>query len=307
VGTTPTYGDFYKARVAVGRWWREPMEVVLGAQAARSLGLNVGATFVGQHGLNGGETHGESPYRVVGVLQPTGAVIDRLALTDTESVWRVHEHHEADEAAAVRVSHGESESAHDEHIDEEHAGEEHEQREVTALLVKYRSPMSALMLPRMVGAMPDIQAAVPALEVARLNVLFGTGADVLRGFGLALLGLSALGFFTALFAAVQQRQRELALLRTLGGSRGLLLGLVSLEALALGLVGGALGVVLGRAAALIAANAAAASGGPLLDLPTLGATEMFAFAAAAFLSLAAALAPGLLAYRLEPVQALRMQ
>jgi putative ABC transport system permease protein len=159
----------------------------------------------------------------------------------------------------------------------------------------------------MVGAMPDIQAAVPALEVARLNVLFGTGADVLRGFGLALLGLSALGFFTALFAAVQQRQRELALLRTLGGSRGLLLGLVSLEALALGLVGGALGVVLGRAAALIAANAAAASGGPLLDLPTLGATEMFAFAAAAFLSLAAALAPGLLAYRLEPVQALRMQ
>ncbi len=75
-------------------------------------------------------------------------------------------------------------------------------REVTALLVRYKSAMGALMLPRQIKAMPDIQAAVPAIEVARLNVLFGAGAGVLRGFGLALLALSALGFFVALFAAV---------------------------------------------------------------------------------------------------------
>lgn len=276
VGTTRTYADLYGARLAEGRWWSRPLEAVLGADAAEALGAGIGSRLTGQHGLAGGEGHAE-PYTVTGVLAPTGSVVDRLVLTDTASVWAVHDDH----------------------------AEAGEPREVTAVLVRYRSPMAAILLPPRITAEPDLQAASPALEVARLTRLLGAGADVLRGLGLALLGLSAAGFFVALFGAVNQRQRELALLRVLGARPRLLFGAVALEALLLGLLGGALGLLFGRTAAAMAARATAASGGPALVPPPVGAVDAAALLGAAALSLAAALAPAYIAYRLRPAEALK--
>ena len=277
VGTTPGYVSLYGARLAAGRMWARPLEAVLGAEVARRTGLGVGASFAGEHGLApGGEAHAGAPYRVVGVLAPSGAVIDRLVLTDTASVWAVHAH--PGEAGP---------------------------REVTALLITYRSAMGALMLPRFVAAQPNLQAASPAVEVGRLTSLLGAGAEVLRSFGLGLLALSALGFFTALFAAVSQRRRELALLEALGAGPWRLFALVAVEALALGLAGGLGGLVLGRVAAAFAAMQAARGGGPSLALPPVGLTELLILGGALLLSLAAAAAPGLIAARTRAAAVLR--
>ncbi len=72
VGTTPAYGALYNAQMARGRWFGQPLEVVLGADAAKLLSADLNASFVGQHGLSaGGEMHADFPYRVVGVLRPT--------------------------------------------------------------------------------------------------------------------------------------------------------------------------------------------------------------------------------------------
>lgn len=289
IGTTPAYGALYGAQFARGRWFSAPMEVVLGAEAAIALKADINSKLIGQHGLTGGgEMHSEFPYHVVGVLAPTGAVIDRVVLTPTESVWKLHDHEAMERAGASGT--------------EAAAAPE---RQVTALLVKYKSAMGALMLPRQIKAMPDIQAAIPAIEIARLNVLFGAGAGVLRGFGFALLALSALGFFVALFAAVQQRAREFALLRALGAHRSLLLSLIALESLVLGLIGGLLGVIIGRVAAAITAHATAGNGGPALDIAPIGVVDITALAAAAALSLLAALAPSLMAYRLDPARVMK--
>jgi len=93
VGTEPTFLGLYHARLAGGALWKAPMEAVLGADIARQSGLAIGARFAGSHGLaEGGEVHADNPYRVVGVLQSAGTVIDRLVLTGVESVWKVHEH-----------------------------------------------------------------------------------------------------------------------------------------------------------------------------------------------------------------------
>jgi putative ABC transport system permease protein len=277
VGTTLAYAELYGAELGQGRWWGRPMEAVLGAQAAEALGAGLGGRIAGQHGLTGGEAHGQ-PYTVVGVLKPTGAVIDRLVLTDTASVWAVHDDHGNSEAAS---------------------------REVTAVLVRYRSPMAAVMLPTRIAAQPDLQAASPALEVARLTRLLGAGAEVLRTLGFALLALAALGFFIALFGAVNQRQRELALLRVLGARPSLLFRAIALEALALGLVGGAAGLALGRGAAAAAAQATARGGGPALVSPPLGMVDAAALFGAAALSLAAASIPAYIAGRLRPPEALK--
>ncbi|WP_375397157.1 ABC transporter permease [uncultured Sphingomonas sp.] len=297
VGTSPDYAHLYDARLVGGRWWTQPLEAVLGAEVARDRKLKMGDTFVGEHGLMpGGERHVATPYRVVGILAPTGAVIDRLALTDISSVWKVHERENAEHDAALAAETVTSE-APDTYPS---VG-----REVTAILVRYRSAMGALMVPRLLKATPNVQTAIPAMELIRLNKLLGTGTDVLRGFGIGLLALSALGFFVALLTAVQERQRELALLRVLGGGRTLLLRLVLLEALLLGLIGGLLGLALGRVAAVIAAHAVAVGGGPVLALPSPGIADLAIVAAAMLLALVAAAVPALTAYRLRPAQVLR--
>ncbi len=291
VGTTPAYADLYDAQLARGRWWTKPLEVVLGAEAARTLHMDIGSRFVGQHGLSaGGEYHTQFPYVVVGVLRPTGAVIDRLALTDSASVWRVHEHEAAEEAAEQGLPPPPPQGG---------------EKEVTALLVKYRSPMGALMMPRLVKAIPDLQAAVPAIEVGRLTQLLGTGADLLKGFGIGLLTLSTLGFFIALFSAVNQRQRELALLRALGARPTLLLTIVTVEGLLLGALGGLIGVGLGRLAMITAVRLSIHGGGPPLTPPAFGPVEAGAFGVALLIALCAALLPGLVAYRINPAQALK--
>lgn len=200
VGTSPEYAALYDAKLANGRWWNQPLEAVLGAEVAREENLKSGDVFVGEHGLGrGGERHAHSPYRVVGVLAPTGAVIDRLALTDTSSVWKVHERENAEHAAAL---------ASETNVGEQDTYPDSGQQ-VTAVLVRYRSAMGALMLPRLLKNQADTQTAVPAVEMMRLNKLLGTGGDVLRAFGIGLLALSGIGFFVALLSAVQERQREI--------------------------------------------------------------------------------------------------
>lgn len=296
VGTSPDYGALYGASLKEGAWWTQPLQAVLGAEVAREERLAVGQVFVGEHGLaRGGERHSATPYRVVGILRPTGAVIDRLALTDTASVWKVHEHENAEHAAAVA---GETSS---EGADTYPAAGQ----QVTAILVRYRSVMGALMIPRLLGHDPNLQTAVPAVELNRLNALLGTGTVVLKAFGIGILALSALGFFVALLGAVRERERELALLRALGSGPMLLLELILLEAALLGALGGLAGLALGRLSSGVAAKIVAQGGGPALALPALGSPDALIVGVAVLLAIVAAIVPAIRAYRLQPAEVLR--
>jgi putative ABC transport system permease protein len=210
VGTEAAYLAHYGAEIVPGqgRLWQKPLEAVLGVDVARQTGLGLGQHFAGSHGLGaGGAEHEDAPYTVVGLLPRTGTVLDRLALTGLESVWAVHEAHH----------HG------DEHAD-------HDDREVTLLLLKYRSPLAAVSLPRYVQTQTPWQAASPAVELMRLGRLIGVGTEVMRGFSLALLGVAALSVLVGLIHAVRERLPDLAMLRMLGASPRRVAALVLAEA-----------------------------------------------------------------------------
>jgi putative ABC transport system permease protein len=217
VGAGHEYVQHYGGQVS-GRLYEKPMEAVLGAEAASRSGLGVGGRFVGAHGIGTqGEEHGD-PYTVVGVLQKTGTVLDRLVLTSIESVWQVHEKHEANE-----------------------------EREVTVLLLQYASPLAAATLPRQVNAQSELQAASPAYETARLFRIVGVGVEALRAFALVLMLAAGLSVFIALYTALEERRYDLAVMRALGASPARLFGLLVFEGLLLALAGALLGVVLGHA------------------------------------------------------------
>lgn len=227
VGTTPDYPAHYGATLAQGRWWAQPMEAVLGMQVAQATGLKPGDSFAGAHGLGeGGDVHADVPYQVSGVLAPCGCVLDRLVLTATESVWQLHE-----------TSHAE---------DEEERRAMEEEREITLVLVQYRSPLAAVTFPRYVNSSTSMQAAAPAVEITRLLRMVGVGTDVLRGFGAVLLLTAGLSVFIALWNAVRERAPDLAMLRMLGASPAKVAALLLCEALWLAVLASLLGLAGGH-------------------------------------------------------------
>jgi putative ABC transport system permease protein len=231
VGATHAYPEHYGAKLAAGRLWEKNMEAVLGAEVAARTGAQVGDTFAGVHGLGGeGEEHGDDPYTVVGVLERTGSVIDRLVLCNIESVWQVHEHAQGPEDEADRKALEEA-------------------REVTVLLLQYASPLAAATLPRQINSKSELQAASPAYETARLFSIIGVGVEALRAFALVLMLAAGLSVFVALYTALEERRYDLAVMRTLGASPRKLFGLLMLEGAGLALLGALVGLGLGHALA----------------------------------------------------------
>jgi putative ABC transport system permease protein len=281
VGTEPAFVTHYGATLAAGRLWKAPLEAVLGADVAARTSLGIDAEFAGVHGLGGGGGEHAERYRVVGILQPRGSVIDRLVLTDVASVWEVHEHHRNAPNASAHPADGD------------------EAREITLALIRFRSPLDAVSLPREINGRTNMQAASPAFESARLFSVFGFGVEILRGFALVMIIAAALGIFVALYRAMDERQYDVAIMRMLGASRARVCGALLLESLLLAGTGALLGLLLGHLAAsriaVLVPGAAALGGAAWRLLPQ----EAWIVALALGSGILAALIPAWRAYRLD--------
>jgi putative ABC transport system permease protein len=275
VGSTPRYAEFYGVKLKEGKVFETPFEVTVGSYAAKELGLKLGQTFKSNHGLDkeGEEEEGHDQlFTVVGIYEASGTVIDRLILTPVESIWEVHDHGDHEESAHAGIVSAEehdaehTEEAHEhehngedhdheaEHSDEhsheeEHAHEEdhahEEEREVTAYLLIKRLPMAPMILPQLVKN-TNMQLALPAIEINRLNENFGIGMSVVKAVAILIMVISFLSVFISLFNALRERQYELAILRTLGGRRIQLFMLILLEGFFMVALGLIIGLVLSR-------------------------------------------------------------
>ena len=282
VGAPRAYPEHYGATLESGRLHDKPMEAVLGAEIAARTGVAVGGTFTGVHGLGagGGSEHADAPYTVVGILNRTNSVLDRLVLTSIESVWQVHEEHQGPEDEADRKALEEA-------------------REVTVLLVQYASPLAAATLPRQINAQSELQAASPAYETARLFRIVGVGIEALRAFALVLIVAAGLSVFIALYNALEERRYDLAVMRTLGASRAKLFGLLMTEGVVLSLLGAMLGLALGHAlASALGAWLEATQHYPVSGLEW-RPEELWVVAVALGVGVLAALLPAWRAYRTE--------
>ena len=248
VGTDASFAALYGVKLAQGRDFAAPMEVVLGAEVARATGAKLGQKFIGSHGLGddeaGGQGHDHAPFEAVGILAPSGTVADRLILTQVNSVWAVH-------GIADDHDHEEPDHEHDHDHDEAvpaspaplqvtRGGPE---ADLTALLVSYRNASSAIRLPAMINRQTALQAAVPATETARLLALVGASLAGAEVFAWLLAATGGLAIFVALLAALRAREGDLALLRVMGARPTQVFGTVLLEGVITAAAGAALGWV----------------------------------------------------------------
>ena len=105
LGTTSAFIDKYEGEFTSGKAFARSMEVSLGADVAKVSKLKVGDVFYGTHGdSRNGHVHEDHPYTVVGILEKTNTVLDRLVLCNIESVWSVHDHSTPAEVSDAEVS-----------------------------------------------------------------------------------------------------------------------------------------------------------------------------------------------------------
>ncbi|HTQ14794.1 MAG TPA: FtsX-like permease family protein [Rhizomicrobium sp.] len=288
MGTTPAILSVYRAQIASGRVWNKPLEAVLGAQAARTLGFKLGDSFIGAHGLEpGGEMHSQFPYKVVGVLAPTGSVLDRLVLTDIETVRYIHRKHAEDEAAETGVT----------------ATYVNLPDAATAVVASYKTPVAALLVPRLIEANPTLSAATPSFEVARVMSYLRPLSLAATALGILLVVIAAAAAAASLTATMNARTRDLALLRALGAGPLAIASVAFAEAAMIALAALIVGLALSAAVIAWGTSLLAEQTGlllePQVDPESLSYLVLGAFAVAAL----AALFPAIRAAR-TPIEEL---
>jgi len=259
VGTTTDYIKHYNAQLNYGRYWNKNFEVVVGS----SVDLKINDEFIGVHGLvEEGSSHKDEKYKVIGILKPSGTVLDRLILTSVNSVLSIHGLHEINNTVNQNISDHKHESDHDEHKHEsDHDEHKHESdhdhdksevqnvelgnAEITALLITTKSPIANINLPRKINRESNLQAANPALEINRLSAIFGIGSKSFATFSLILIIISGLSIFSGLASNLDNRMGDLAILRAIGYTKIRIFKIIILEGMLIVICGLLLGIFLG--------------------------------------------------------------
>ena len=232
VGTTHAYPKLFQVNFQAGKLWDKSMQVVIGSDIVEACQLKMGSTFYSSHGLvEGGEIHNKHAFKVVGILDKSNTIIDQLILTNSESISKVHNH----KKDLNHTHEGVVESCSDDHSEM-----------ITAMLVKFRSPVGFISLPRQVNETTNLQAAVPAFEISRLISLLGLGVRSINMIAFFIIIVSGLSIFISLYNSLKRRRYELALMRVHGATRFQLVKLVFQEGMLISILGLFLGILFSR-------------------------------------------------------------
>jgi putative ABC transport system permease protein len=288
VGTTYPYLKHFEADYAEGVGFKNNMEVVVGATVARKLNLKLHESFASSHGFQKeGEAHGDKKYKVVGILKSNNSVIDNLILCNLNSIWEIHEHEE-EHASETPEEHA------------EHANEAAESgHDITCALIKFRSPMGLMTIPRLINQNTKMQAALPAIEINRLFELMGIGIDAFKALAIAIMLISGISVFVTLYNALKERKYEMALMLSMGGKRTKLFFMLMFEGLFLSLSGYILGILLSRLGLWVASRMLDQNFNFDLQQSMLQKEEIYLLIAALLVGIFAAIIPSLGIYKIN--------
>ncbi len=240
------YGDDQPLAVAEGRWFDDLFEVVLGAQVARTLGHETGDEIVLAHG--GGRTsfvkHDQHPFRVSGILAPTGTPVDRGVYVSLQGLEAIHVGWEAGVPAPGRTL--SADAARDRELTP---------RSITAALAGIERQILTFQVQRDINqfAGEPLSAILPGVALAQLWQVLGQFELLLLGITAFVVVTSLTGLVTVLLTLQSHRYQEIAILRASGASPALIASLYLLECTGLAVIAAGLGTGLWYLALMAAA------------------------------------------------------
>jgi putative ABC transport system permease protein len=298
LGTTPDYFKHYKYRqtnglvFASGGPFADLFDAVVGADVAATLGYKVGDPIVVSHGLGAVSfvAHDDKPFRVAGVLAKTGTPVDRTVHVSLEAIEAIH----VDWQSGARVP-GQSVSA------AEVREMDLKPKAITAALLGLKSKLATFRVQRAINEYREepLSAILPGAALQELWELVGTAETALQAVSAMVVATALLGMVTMILTTLNERRREMAILRSVGARPRTVLGLLMAEAGVLTVAGIALGVVLLYAALLVLQPYVDSAYGLHLSIEPPKASELATLAGIAVAGCLAGLLPALRAYRLS--------
>jgi len=287
IGTNQQYFEHYQfandqfLRFSEGGRFEQVLDVVLGAEVAKRLGYTLGDKVVLSHGIGRASfiQHTEHPFTVVGILAQTGTPVDKSLHVSLAGIEAIHLRpgvDAADEEALVPNS-------------------------ITAVLVGLNSRLSTFKVQRQINQYKAeaLMAVLPGVALAELWQSMGLIERVLLLIAILVLVASLLGMMTMLLATLQQRQREIAVLRAIGAPARTIFSLIQLEVFAMTLMGVILGIVLLMLGLMLAQPVLGAYMGLSLSISPFSLKVLLYIVGIIALAFVMACIPAALAYRLS--------
>lgn len=298
VGTTGGYFEHYRYRrvqglaFAEGRPFADLFEAVVGADVASALGYHVGDRVVVAHGLGATSfaMHNDKPFTIAGVLAKTGTPVDRSVHVSLEAITAIH----VDWQGGARIP---------------GLGLTPEQvraldltpKDVTAAFIGLHSRLAAFRVQRAINEYSGepLTAVLPGVALLELWGIVGTAESALAIVSALTVLTALLGMATMILATLNERRREMAILRSVGARPATIVGLLTAEAAALTAAGVAAGVAFLYLALLVARPIVDARFGLYLPLAAPTARDGLAVLGILAGGIAAGVIPALRAYRLS--------
>lgn len=242
VGTTPDFFTYYQYRndgriqVAQGRLFANDSEIVAGSEVAERMRLHLDTAIVMTHGLHGTgiSDHTDHPFKVVGILAPTYTPVDRGVYITLAGVDWMHQGF----FEPVKPKNGAAAADGDDN--------DPGKGRITAFLLGTKNRFESLRLMRDMNADTEepLTAVIPAVALTELWHTIGYAEDGARIITAAVLLVGLLGMIVSLYSTLEERRREMAILRSLGAGPGRIATLLVLESGMLAVVGALTGLAL---------------------------------------------------------------
>lgn len=308
-------------RLAGGAFLKGPWDLVVGARAAASSGLKLGDTLhlthgsgVSREGGKGEDTgepahvHAQFTFTVVGILEPTGSAHDRAVFVPIQASWLMHafDRREREEHAA-----GGKEESHGEEPLPTEADLTDEDRKITGIYLRLPTRSGSdtpAALPQVFDRLrkdSTITVAQPAEEITKLFKIVDVVNQIVVAMATVVMVTSGISICVALYNSMEQRRRQIAILRVLGCPRGRVFGLVLTEAAVLGLLGAVAGTVLALGGSMVVAGVMKQRLGLLIDPGLSPSLTVVVAGAAVVLSALAGVLPAAMAYGTSVAKNLR--
>ncbi|QEY61097.1 ABC transporter permease [Metapseudomonas lalkuanensis] len=242
MGTSAAYFDHYRfgrgqpLRLAEGKPFADMFEVVLGAEVAKALHYKLGDKLVLAHGVSSVSLvrHDDKPFTVVGILARTGTPVDRtlhISLAGMEAL-HVDWQNGVPARGAGKVSADQARAM------------DLQPRAITAFMLGLNSKIATFALQRQINEYrgEPLLAILPGVALQELWSLMGTAEKALFVVSLFVVLTGLIGMLTAILTSLNERRREMAILRSVGARPWHVGSLLVLEAFALALAGTVLGV-----------------------------------------------------------------
>ena len=268
IGTTAAFFEHYRFRdqsvtFASGQAPANDHEIAIGSDVAERLGYVVGSKVTLAHGLGAVSfaEHEAHPFTVIGVIARTFTPIDRALYSTLEGLTAMHH----DEATSGGLMMGPPPAVR----------APGEKPPITAFLLGTENRFETLQLQREMNEdqREPLTAIIPGVALQQLWQTIGSAEVGLRVVALFTVLVGLIGMVVALYASLESRRREMAILRAVGAGPRLIVSLLVLESGLLALVGAAGGVALVYGGIAAARSAVEARFGLALTLHALGAAE----------------------------------